>query len=254
MSTGLSVRGLGKSFGTQAILREVSFTLPNGQTLAVLGTSGCGKSTLLKVMAGLETADRGDIRLDGASLSGRPPGRRQTVYLYQEPLLFPHLDVAGNIGFGLRLKHLPEAEIRRRVDTLIDELELTGLAGRHPDALSGGQRQRVAFGRALAIQPRLLLLDEPFSSLDAQTRDTMQGLFRRLASEHGITALFVTHDVGEALKVGNRHALLHDGCLNVYPTRAAFCADPRSGVPAMRAFWGTQISEPEELSCQSRSR
>lgn len=256
---GLQVRGLCKQWPGQVVLRNVSFDVAQGQTLAILGASGCGKSTLLKGLAGLEAPDGGDIVLGGRSISLLPPAARQTVYLYQEPLLFPFLDVFENIAFGLRLRRLPEATIAARVAKLVTELELETLERRDPEHLSGGQRQRVAFGRALAVEPRLLLLDEPFSSLDALTRQTMQKLFRRLAAEHRITALFVTHDVQEALTVGDHHAILDThGQLKLYRDRAQFCADPASGVATQRAFWEaiaptpTIIQEPDPCSSTQR--
>jgi putrescine transport system ATP-binding protein len=244
----LSVRDLTLAFGAEPVLRGVSFGVGPHETLAVLGRSGCGKTTLLKVVAGLLAADAGTVWLDGRPLDGVPPERRGVVYLYQEPLLFPHLDVRGNVAFGLRLRGLPRAEVDARVEQMLAELDLADHAAKGPTQLSGGQRQRVAFGRALIVQPRLLLLDEPFASLDAGTRAAMQDLFRRVAAQHAIPALFVTHDLKEALRLGDRIAVMDAGRLRVYDSREAFAADPASGVAAEVAFWtGLGAGPPTDL-------
>lgn len=235
--SGLQVAGLSLRRASQPLFEALELSVPQGTTLAVLGASGCGKTSLLRVLAGLDAADGGSVRLDGRDIGRLPPHQRQTLYLYQEALLFPHLNVLDNIAFGLRLRKRPESEIRVICEALLGELELEGLGSRAPGQLSGGQRQRVAFGRALAVQPRLLLLDEPFGSLDAQTRGSMQTLFRRVAAEHRITAVFVTHDVQEALRIGDRFGLMREGRLRSFDSRAEFCADPASGVDRELAFW-----------------
>lgn len=235
--SGLQVADLSLRRAGQPLFEALDLSVPQGSTLAVLGASGCGKTSLLRVLAGLDTAAGGSIHLDGRDIGSLPPQQRQTLYLYQEALLFPHLNVLENIAFGLRLRKRPDCEIRAACEALLRELELEGLGRRAPEQLSGGQRQRVAFGRALAVQPRLLLLDEPFGSLDAQTRGSMQTLFRRVAAEHRITAVFVTHDVQEALRIGDRFGLMHEGRLRCFHSRADFCADPASGIDRERAFW-----------------
>ena len=235
-ATGLQVRGLGKRHGAVPVFADLALDVPAGKTLAVLGPSGCGKTTLLRVLAGLDRADAGSVRLDGRAIGELPPQQRQALYLFQEPLLFPHLDVFENIAFGLRLR--PQAEaVSVTVGRLLAELELEELQRRTPEQLSGGQRQRVAFGRALAVQPKLLLLDEPFGSLDADARTAMQLLFQRVARQHRITTLFVTHDLKEALRIGDGFALFAGGRLRSFPDRASFCADPASGVERELGFW-----------------
>ncbi|RMF57176.1 MAG: ATP-binding cassette domain-containing protein [Bacteroidetes bacterium] len=233
----LEVMQLRKRFGTEEVLRGVSLSVPAHATLSIVGPSGCGKTTLLKIIAGLTTADGGTVRLDGEDLTGVPPQRRGTVYLYQEPLLFPHLDVFENVAFGLRLRRVPEAELRRRTEAMLAELDLTTHARKRPRQLSGGQRQRVALGRAIIVNPRLLLLDEPFASLDVDIRAAMQDLFLRLVRQYRITSLFVTHDLKEALRVGDRLATLRAGVLKSYPTKEAFIDDPETGVQRELAFW-----------------
>ncbi|WP_338876702.1 ABC transporter ATP-binding protein [Spirosoma sp. SC4-14] len=233
----LDVLGLSKRFNQSSILSNVSFELPAGEVFAVLGRSGCGKTTLLKILAGLESANDGDIRMDGKSILTIPPERRQIVYLYQEPLLFPHLNVFENVAFGLRIRNVDKTRVDQQVNDLLADLELSDQAQKHPGQLSGGQRQRVSFGRALIIKPRLLLLDEPFGNLDAQTRASMQLLFGRVAQQYSMTALFVTHDIREALTVGTRFGYLDRGVMTSFDTINEFVADPRTGVNAELNFW-----------------
>lgn len=244
MDYWLEVTGLSKTYGHEQVLRNLSFSLAAQRTLSILGRSGSGKTTLLKILAGLEQADTGAIRLGATTIQNLPPNRRNVVYLYQEPLLFSHLNVSENIAFGLRLRRMPDAEIRRRVQELLEELELLDQARKMPGQLSGGQRQRVAFGRALIINPPLLLLDEPFGALDSLTRNSMQELFRRVADEHRITSLFVTHDLKEALLMGDQLALLQNGVLQLYTDKTAFLNDPRTGAKAELSFWENIKNSP----------
>jgi putrescine transport system ATP-binding protein len=237
----LQLRHLHKSFGREAVVRGLDLTLGAKETLSILGRSGCGKTTLLKMIAGLEPADAGTIVLAGRDVTAEEPQRRGAVYLYQEPLLFPHVNVWENIAFGLRLRDEPAPEIRRRVEEMLSDLELSSHARKRPNQLSGGQRQRVAFGRAIVIRPALLLLDEPFASLDVEIRGTMQQLFKRLAERYEIASIFVTHDLKEALLMGDRIAYMNEGRLAVYPSKAAFIRDPEVGVLDEIAFWKTLI-------------
>ncbi len=235
----LQVSHITKSYRHEEVLHGVSLSVERGKTLAILGRSGSGKTTLLKILAGLEHPDGGEAYLDGRPLFGLPPQRRRTVYLYQEPLLFPHLNVFENVAFGLRLKRVSNDEVTAGVRSLLAELELSDHADKQPGQLSGGQRQRVAFGRAIIVRPALLLLDEPFGALDVDVRMAMQSLFRRLSARFEMTTLFVTHDVKEALTVGDSVARLAAGRLHQYDSVAQFVNDPSSGAAREIAFWSS---------------
>lgn len=239
----LEVQHLSKKFDRETVVDDLNFRLKAHQTLSILGQSGCGKTTMLKTIAGLTKANAGRIQLDGKDVSQLAPQDRNIVYLYQEDLLFPHLNAFENIAFGLRLKKIPKAEIRERVEAMISSLELKGQAHKMPNQLSGGQRQRVAFGRAIITNPALLLLDEPFGSLDAGTRQRMQVLFKNLAEEFEITSVFVTHDLKEAVLMGDEIGLMQDGRLSVYTDKQDFIEDPKTGVLDEIAFWETLLSK-----------
>jgi ABC-type Fe3+/spermidine/putrescine transport system ATPase subunit len=233
----LRIEHLGVQLGGSTVLHDVAVEVSAGDTLAIIGSSGCGKTTLLRATAGLVPSHGCRITLGEQRVDGLPPHRRGIVYLNQEPLLFPHLNLFENVAFGLRLRREPEHQLRQRVGELLSQLELDGLDKRHPQALSGGQRQRAAFGRALIVEPSLLLLDEPFSNLDPETRTSVQRLFKQLAHARGITSMFVTHDLKEALRMGDCFAMMRAGRLHAYTDRAAFCADPDTGVRRETAFW-----------------
>jgi ABC-type Fe3+/spermidine/putrescine transport system ATPase subunit len=233
----LDVLGLSKSFGAEKVLEDVSFILAERRTLSVLGRSGCGKTTLLKLLAGLHEPDAGAILRQGADIARVPVEKRDVVYLYQEPLLFPHLTVFENVAFGLRLRRAPADRIAEDVTQMLVSLDLLDQRDKAPHQLSGGQRQRVSFGRALIVRPSLLLLDEPFSSLDVETRAQMQALFKRVAALYAITAIFVTHDLKEALLVGDSMATIRGGRLKSYESKQAFVDDPESGVSSEVDFW-----------------
>ncbi len=233
----LEATNIHKSFGAEEVLSGLAFQLDEHEMLSVLGRSGSGKTTLLKILAGLEQPDEGLVLLEGKDLSAVPPNRRNMVYLYQEPLLFPHLNVFENVAFGLRLRKMPESEITSRVGEMLANLELPEQARKMPHQLSGGQKQRVAFGRALIINPKVLLLDEPFGALDAETRASMQRLLKRIAQDFAITALFVTHGLKEALLMGDRIGLMQGGELHIYQSKKAFIEDAETGVKAEMDFW-----------------
>ncbi|MEX2541248.1 MAG: ABC transporter ATP-binding protein [Trueperaceae bacterium] len=202
---------LSKRFGSIRALEAVSLELPQRQTVALLGPSGCGKSTLLRLVAGLEHPDRGRIVHGEREITGLPPQKRAMGVVFQDYALFPHLDVAGNIGFSLVEQRRPAAEVRGRVAELLEVVGLAGYERRRVFELSGGQQQRVALARALAVEPSLLLLDEPLSNLDAELRQSLQLELRTLLADLGVTALYVTHDQAEAFAIAERVALMKAG-------------------------------------------
>ena len=209
----LELREVSVRLGTTLAVDRVSLALEEGQVLAVLGPSGCGKSTLLRVVAGLQPVTTGTVLLDGADVTEVPTHRRGVALVFQDGQLFPHLSVAGNVGYALRLRHTPRAARAQRVTELLELVGLTALADRRPATLSGGEQQRVALARALAGRPRLLLLDEPLSALDRGLRDQLAGELHDVLRAEGTTALFVTHDHEEAFTVADRMAVLREGRL-----------------------------------------
>jgi ABC-type Fe3+/spermidine/putrescine transport system ATPase subunit len=233
----LTIQHLNKYFGTKKILDDLDFQVPQHQTLTILGKSGCGKTTLLKIIAGLETSDSGSVFIQDKEVTQAKPQERSAVYLYQEPLLFPHLNVFENISFGLKIRHLDKKNIQAETENMLLALGLEGFEKAMPHELSGGQRQRVAFGRALIIKPQLLLLDEPFGALDVETRLAMQDFFIKIATEHQITSIFVTHDLKEAVKMGDEIAFMEAGKLHIFPSLQAFIADERTGMKQEIEFW-----------------
>ncbi len=233
----LSIQHLHKHFGTTKILEDLDFQVAQHQTLAILGKSGCGKTTLLKIIAGLETTDSGRIFIDQKEVTHSTPQARGAVYLYQEPLLFPHLNVVENIAFGLKIRKIAPAIIQQETQSILVALGLEAFANAMPHTLSGGQRQRVSFGRALIVKPQLLLLDEPFGALDVETRLAMQDFFKKIALLHQITCIFVTHDLKEAVKMGNQIAFMDAGKLHIFPSLQAFIADERTGMKQEIEFW-----------------
>lgn len=211
--TELHLSGLEKRFGDVFAVRDVELTIKPGSLVALLGPSGCGKTTTLRMVAGLEEPTAGDIRFDGESVLGIPPEKRQIGMVFQRYVLFPHMTVERNISFGLRMRGMDEAEIRRRVDEILDVVQLKGLANRFPSQLSGGQQQRVAIARTVVTDPRLLLMDEPLSNLDARLRDEMRTFITSLQRRLGITTLFVTHDQLEAIELADTIGVMFDGNL-----------------------------------------
>ncbi|MDR3322683.1 MAG: sulfate ABC transporter ATP-binding protein [Zoogloeaceae bacterium] len=209
----IEVRNINKQFGNFVALDDVSLDFPTGQLVALLGPSGCGKTTLLRIIAGLESADQGHVLLEGEDASNTHVRERQVGFVFQHYALFRHMSVFENVAFGLRVKARkpPEAEIRKKVHALLDLVQLDWLADRFPAQLSGGQRQRIALARALAVEPRVLLLDEPFGALDAKVRKELRRWLRQLHDELHITSIFVTHDQEEALEVADRVVLMNRG-------------------------------------------
>jgi putative spermidine/putrescine transport system ATP-binding protein len=193
------------------VLKDFSLFVENGELVALLGPSGSGKSTLLKLISGIERPDAGDVQFDGVSILTLPPSKRGAVFMFQKSYLFPFLSVEENIGFGLKVKRAHRDEIRREVGRMLDLIGLPGIEKRKPGQLSGGEQQRVALARALVTRPKLLLLDEPLSSLDTEVRLNLQEAIRNIQRELGITTILVTHDLGEAMAMSDRMALLLKG-------------------------------------------
>lgn len=194
-------------------VRRVSINVESGQLLVLLGPSGCGKTTVLRLIAGLERPTAGDITIDGVSVVGDPPERRNAVLVAQQHALFPFRTVGENIGYGLRLRKVDRNELAARVDDALRLVQLDGLGARYPNELSGGQQQRVALARALVVRPRILLLDEPLSSLDPELRIELQQVIKTLQAEAAITTVMVTHDRDEAAAMGDRIAVMSEGRL-----------------------------------------
>jgi len=207
----ISVRSIKKQFGTFRALDGVSLDVPAGELVALLGPSGSGKTTLLRILSGLEQPDAGITLLDGNDLAAQSARQRNVGLVFQHYALFRHLDVFENVAFALRVRKRPEAEVRARVTELLQLVQLEGLGRRLPSQLSGGQRQRIALARALAAQPRVLLLDEPFGALDAQVRAELRSWLRRLHDEIQLTTVFVTHDQDEAFEVADRVVIMNHG-------------------------------------------
>jgi putative spermidine/putrescine transport system ATP-binding protein len=211
MADGLVLEGLVKRFGDLAAVDGVDLELPPGELISFLGPSGCGKTTLLRMIAGLEQPTAGRVYLDGTDITELPPHTRDIGMVFQTLALFPHLDVAGNIGYGMRIRGASSADIRRRVDELLELVSLSGVGSRRISQLSGGQRQRVATARALALEPRLFLLDEPLSALDANLREDLQVELRLLQQKLRITTIMVTHDQREAMTMSDVVVVMRDG-------------------------------------------
>src|SRR6266568_4877620 len=214
----LSIRNVAKSFGRTPVLRDISLQVAEGEFLTVLGESGSGKTTLLRIIAGFETADSGEIWMEGQRLDALPPYRRRVNTVFQQYALFPHLTVEGDVGYGLKVARLPREQSMSRVEQALAMVKMTAYAEFKPGKISGGQQQRVALARALVNRPRLLLLDEPLSALDANLRRQMQVELKSLQREVGISFVFVTHDQEEAMVMSDRIALLRSGELEQVAT------------------------------------
>jgi sulfate transport system ATP-binding protein len=208
---GIAVVDVTKRFGNFAALRDVSVAIPEGSLTALLGPSGSGKSTLLRVIAGLEEPDSGQVLIGDEDVTERPARTRGVGMVFQHYAAFKHMNVQDNIAFGLEIRKRPRAEIRARVHELLELVQLEGLAKRYPAQLSGGQRQRMALARALAVEPSVMLLDEPFGALDARVRKELRAWLRRLHDEVHVTTIIVTHDQEEAMEVAGQIVVLNEG-------------------------------------------
>jgi sulfate/thiosulfate transport system ATP-binding protein len=209
----ITIRSVSKRFGDAVALDDVSLTVAPGSLTALLGPSGGGKSTLLRIVAGLETPDTGTVEIDGEDVTAVPVRERGIGFCFQHYAPFKHLTVRRNVAFGLEVRRRPKTEIRRRVGELMELVRIAHLADRYPSQLSGGQRQRMALARALAIEPRVLLLDEPFGALDAQVRQQLRAWLRDLHEKIAVTTVLVTHDQEEAMEVADRLAIINEGRL-----------------------------------------
>ncbi len=217
----LTVQGITRSFDGQPVLQGIDLEVPQGEILCLLGPSGCGKTTLLRIIAGLEQADSGDVLINGHSIITIPVHQRGFGLMFQDFALFPHLDVSGNIAFGLKMQGLSSVDQQRRIEEVLQTVNLLGYEKRDVAQLSGGERQRVALARSLAPNPRLLMLDEPLGSLDAALREQLVVELRSIIKKLGLTAVYVTHDQHEAFAIADRIALMNTGILQQVDTPEA---------------------------------
>jgi len=240
VTNAITVTGASKRYGDFSALDNVDFVVPTGSLTALLGPSGSGKSTLLRAIAGLDTPDSGTITINGHDVTGVPPQRRGIGFVFQHYAAFKHLTVRDNVAFGLKIRKLPKSEIKDKVDNLLEVVGLAGFQTRYPNQLSGGQRQRMALARALAVDPKVLLLDEPFGALDAKVREDLRAWLRRLHDEVHVTTVLVTHDQSEALDVADRIAVLNKGRIEQVGTPAEVYDSPAN--PFVMSFLGTVSS------------
>jgi len=224
----LSLLHLTKTFGAQAAVRDVTLEVRDGELMCLLGPSGCGKTTTLRMIGGFVLPDSGDIQINDRSVVALPPEKRPTAMVFQRYNLWPHMTVAGNIAFGLKLRRLPRDAIAERVRDVLGLVGLPGFSQKYPHQLSGGEQQRVAVARALVLEPQILLLDEPFSNLDARLRVHMREEVKQLQRKVGITTVFVTHDQEEALTIADRIAVMNEGILQQVDTPDALYARPQT--------------------------
>jgi ABC-type Fe3+/spermidine/putrescine transport system ATPase subunit len=234
----IDVDHLQVNYGSQRVLHGVSLSVSPGEFVAILGSSGCGKTTLLRTIAGFQKASGGAIRLSGRDVVNVPPEKRGMAMMFQSYALWPHMTVLGNVGYGLRLRGVPKDEIRARVASVLKMLNLTGFENRKVTALSGGQRQRVALGRALAIEPGILLLDEPLSNLDAKVRIQLRSEIKSLQNRLGFTAIHVTHDREEAMTMADRIVVMDAGRIAQVGTPKEVYDRPAS--PFVAGFMGAE--------------
>ncbi|HEV8338042.1 MAG TPA: ABC transporter ATP-binding protein [bacterium] len=233
----LEIANIQKRFAQTTAVEQVDLEVTRGEFVSFLGPSGCGKSTTLRIIAGFESPSAGVIRLDGVDITRRPPNQRHVGMVFQSYALFPNMTIAQNVGFGLKVAKKPAAEIARRVDEMLNLIKLPALGHRYPYQLSGGQQQRVALARALAIQPQVLLLDEPLSALDAKIRVSLRNEIRSIQRKLDITTIYVTHDQEEALSLSDRIAVMNEGRVEQVGTPFEIYNFPRTAFVA--AFVGT---------------
>ncbi|MFR3198041.1 MAG: ABC transporter ATP-binding protein [Blautia wexlerae] len=229
----LELKEIKKSFTEgEAVLDNISLEISKGEFITLLGSSGCGKTTTLRIIAGLEQPDAGSVCLDGREVTGLEPNQRDVNTVFQNYALFPHMNVAENIGYGLKLKKVPKSEIRKKVSQMLELVQLEGYERRKPSELSGGQKQRVAIARALVNNPKVLLLDEPLGALDLQLRRAMQIELKHLQKKLGITFIYITHDQEEAINMSDRIAVMRDGCIEQIGTPDEIYNHPKTSYVA----------------------
>ncbi len=241
----ISVIGANKRYGDFAALDNVSIDIPEGSLTSLLGPSGSGKSTLLRAIAGLDALDSGTVMINGTDVSATSPQKRDIGFVFQHYAAFKHLNVRDNIAFGLKIRKRPKAEIARKVDDLLEIVGLEFVQKRFPSQLSGGQRQRMALARSLAVDPKVLLLDEPFGALDAKVREDLRKWLRRLHDEVHVTTVLVTHDQAEALDVSDRIAVLNQGRIEQVGSPDDLYDRPAN--PFVASFLGSTVRVNGEL-------
>jgi len=244
--TPVSLRNLTRAFGATKALDGMSLDIAPGELVALLGPSGCGKTTALRIVAGFEFADSGEVLVDGRDVSGVPAARRDMGMVFQSYSLFPNMNALDNVGFGLRMRKTAATQRRRKAAELLDMVGLSAQAGQYPHQLSGGQQQRVALARALAIEPQVLLLDEPLSALDAKVRLQLREQIRNLQQRLGTTTIFVTHDQEEALSMADRVGVMRSGTLEQVAAPAELYSRPATAFVA--EFVGTMNRLPAEMA------
>lgn len=243
----IEVRGISKNYNGHQAVSDVSFSIERGKLIGLLGPSGGGKSTLLRILAGLESPDAGEIYINGKLVNDVQPQQRGIGFVFQNYALFKHMNVFDNIAFGLTIRKKDKAEIKQRVDELLDLTGLRGFEKRYPHQLSGGQRQRVAFARALAPRPELLLLDEPFAAIDAKVRKELRTWLKQLISTIGITSIFVTHDQDEAVEVADEMLIVQQGRLEQQGTPVSIYTEPQTAFVAGFIGHSTVVEQPTSL-------
>lgn len=235
----VELRNINKTYGTFKASNNINLGIGNGKLIALLGPSGSGKTTILRMIAGLETADSGDIIIDGKVVNDVPASKRGIGFVFQNYALFRYMTVYDNIAFGLKVNKWKKSDIKKRVDELIELVGLSGMAKRYPSQLSGGQRQRVAFARALAPNPELLLLDEPFAAIDAKVRQELRSWLRDMITKVGITSIFVTHDQDEAIEVADEIIVTNKGHIEQIGTPRQIYREPETAF--MAEFMGHPV-------------
>ena len=230
--SNLTFASIRKTFGDNVALHSLDLDIGQGELVSLLGPSGCGKTTALRIAAGFESADSGWVQVGGVDITNKAPNKRNMGMVFQSYSLFPNLDVSANIEYGLRTRKVDRGAIKKRVTDMLELVQLTAHATKYPHQLSGGQQQRVALARALAIEPSVLLLDEPLSALDAKVRTTLRDEIRRIQTEVGITTLFVTHDQEEALAISDRIAVMSQGRIEQLGTPTEIYRNPSSAFVA----------------------